>query len=293
MFGLEASGFVFGTRSSNFSAGSNGAGNPPIGVPFLGAVTGKEAANVVSFPGTFAGNVNIDYSSQLWGTEANFVLLTGSDQDYRLTLLAGFRYVDFQENLNINQNTTVLAGGAILFNGTPVTAPNGVQISDAFGTRNQFYGGQVGVRAGRDFDLFSVDVTGKLALGDMHEVVNIGGNSSLVTPTGVTNSVPGGLFALSSNSGVQKKEVFAVVPEVALRLGVILTPRLSMFIGGNFLFLSSVVRPGDQVDRSVNVANVPTSFAFGAAGGPTRPAAVFQQTTLWEAGVNFGFKFTY
>jgi len=292
--GFEASGFLFGKNSTNFNAGSNAAGSPPIGVPFLGAISGQEAVNMVAFPGTFAGTVNVSQTSQLWGAEGNFVAKANAGGDTRLTVLAGFRYLDLLENLDLTQNSTVLAGGGLLFNGvTKVAAPNGVQISDAFGTRNQFYGGQVGVQAGRDFGPFTIDVNGKIALGNMHEAVNIQGSSALVTPQGVTATVPGGLFAVASNSGHETKDVFAAVPEVELRLGYQLCQRLGVFVSGNFLYVSDVVRPGDQIDRTVNVTQVPTSFAFGLPGGPARPAPEFNHTGFWAAGINFGMKFSY
>ena len=131
--GFEASGFLFGSHSVNFGAGSDGNGNPPIGVPFFGAVSGQEAANMVAFPGAFAGLVNVSLSSQLWGTEANFLAKMDAGPSNRLIFYTGFRYVDLQENLDVTQNTTVLSGGGILFNGTTkVSALDGVLIFDTF-----------------------------------------------------------------------------------------------------------------------------------------------------------------
>jgi len=34
-------------------------------------------------------------------------------------------------------------------------------------------------------------------------------------------------------------------------------------------------------------------FAFGLAGGPTRPSAEFNQSSFWAVGINFGMKFSY
>jgi Putative beta barrel porin-7 (BBP7) len=59
------------------------------------------------------------------------------------------------------------------------------------------------------------------------------------------------------------------------------------------MYLSSVVRPGDQVDRTVNVANVPTSLAFGLPGGPASPAPQFVRTDFWAQGVTFGVLFKF
>ena len=127
----------------------------------------------------------------------------------------------------------------------------------------------------------------------MYQIVNIQGTSSLVTPQGVAATVPGGFFAVASNSGHFTKNVFAVVPEMDLSVAYQLTKHLGVFVGGDFLFLSSVVRPGDQIDRSVNVNQVPTSFAFGTPGGPNRPVAEFNQTSYWAIGLTFGLKLSF
>ena len=54
---------------------------------------------------------------------------------YRVDLLGGFRYFDLRERLNVGDLTTF-----------PEDGNAGYAISDQFGTRNQFYGGQLGAR---------------------------------------------------------------------------------------------------------------------------------------------------
>jgi hypothetical protein len=50
-------------------------------------------------------------------------------------------------------------------------------------------------------------------------------------------------------------------------------------VGYTFLYISSVVRPSDQIDRSVNIA--PPN---------TRPAFSFHATDFWTQGVNLGLE---
>src|SRR5207249_12039345 len=82
----------------------------------------------------------------------------------------------------------------------PVEDPTIREIVDNFTTRNNFYGGQVGLetefRHGRCF----VDMTGKIAAGVMNEFLSIEGRTRFVD-AGVTNIVPAGLLALETNSG--------------------------------------------------------------------------------------------
>ena len=69
-----------------------------------------------------------------------------SNCECELDLLLGFRYIDLDENLIIDQQTTILPGGNIFFNG--VNRTNGfLQLTDRFATRNNLLLGQVGARA--------------------------------------------------------------------------------------------------------------------------------------------------
>ena len=57
---------------------------------------------------------------------------------------------------------------------------------------------------------------------------------------------------MQSNIGHFSQSQFAVVPEIGVKLGYQLTPNLRLQAGYNFLFWSNVVRPGQQIDTSVN-----------------------------------------
>ena len=66
------------------------------------------------------------------------------------------------------------------------------------------------------------------------------------------------------------------------------TSNLTAFAGYSFLYLSSVARPGDQIDRSVNPTLIPTNPSFGVPFGPPRPAPIFNHTDFHAHGVNLG-----
>jgi hypothetical protein len=294
--GMQVSGFYM-SRGQTFSTTSDSNGNPSIGRPFVSAFTGAEQSFTVAFgdPAPFAsGDINTHLYTQFWGLEYDMVFAAADTPTSHRTWLVGFRYADLTENLSIMQDTNLLPGAGILFNGqTVVLSPNGVAITDIFHTRNQFYGGQVGVRQIFDFGRFSIDASAKLALGSVHQVVEIQGSSSIVNSGVVTASVPGGFLALDTNIGRTTADTFAVLPEVDLKMGYKITEWLTAVVGYNFMYLNSVVRAGDQIDRTVNITHVPTSLAFGLGGGSSNPAPQFNRTDFWAQGITMGLLFKY
>ncbi len=238
-------------------------------------------------PGQFGGFAHVDTRFHMGGAELNLLKdLIYCDQ-VKANLLGGFRYVDTTESLDIVSTSTLPnpANGA-----NPLVST----IGDSFRTHNQFIGGQLGfeaeLRRGRVF----LDMTGKIAAGDMHERLQVIGFTTSGTLTGLTSTtVPGGLFALPSNGGKASRNEFAYVPEGSLNLGYQWTQRISTYVGTNFLYLSRVLRPGDQIDPVVNPNQVPVSTTFGQNFGPTRPEPVVRQTDFWTAGVTFGMSIRY
>ncbi len=97
-------------------------------------------------------------------------------------------------------------------------------------------------------------------------------------------------FVQPTNLGTRGRDTFAVVPEVQVKAGWQVRPGVRTFASYNFLYWSSVARPGDQIDPVVNTNLVPTSTTFGNPGGPARPAFNFRETDFWAQGVNVGLQ---
>src|SRR4029079_4993268 len=130
-----------------------------------------------------------------------------------------------------------------------------------------FYGGQLGAKGGVRLGRFTADAVMKVALGTVHESLNIAGVKS-VAAGGLLIQAPVGIFTQPTNIGRYTQNAFAVVPEVQFFLGVDATSWLNLFVGYDFLYLSNALRPGQQIDRSINL----TQFAgVGPAAGPARP----------------------
>jgi hypothetical protein len=279
--GVEAGGFLLERRSDSTRLTDTPALTTALARPFVNAGTGAEDAIPIAFPGVLNGSVYAKASSRAWGADADFVVNCRKYSLYRVDLLGGFRYFDLLERLNVGDLST--------------DAPNntsGTAIFDQFGTRNQFYGGQVGARAVVNRGRLELTVASKLALGFTHEASEIGGTTTFFGGGMPTLNVPGGLLAEPSNSGRLTRDRFSVLSESTVAVGYRMTERLSASVGYNFLYLSDVARPAEQIDRTVNTSQL-SLLGGGLLVGAARPAREIVGTDYWLQGVQFGVSYKY
>jgi len=85
------------------------------------------------------------------------------------------------------------------------------------------------------------------------------------------------------------REAFAVVPEASVKLG-FECEHQRLFVGYDFTYLSDAVRPGDQIDRTVNVGQVPLVGGSPAFAGPERPRLVAKASDFWLDVLMFGLE---
>jgi hypothetical protein len=316
LWAIEGSGFLLERRAQGAQFSSDAGGTPLLALPFNNITTivnqlpsGTPAGYQVAVPGAFAGTIDVQTTTRLWGAEANGVRNLVACEGFRFDLLAGFRYVDLDEHLNIASQSQELAGGTLVFDPfrtggpVPATLPLGsvVTVADQFHTRNQFYGGQGGMQAEFTRGAFTVAVAAKLAVGPDHETVSVAGLSTARSPDGTTQSLPSGIFATTgTNTGRTTTNWFALSPEVDVRCGYHFTQCTFAFVGYNFLYLNNVVRPGTEVNQNVNLAFVPTSLSFRsfpaavASQAPLfQPAPLSKHEDFWAQGIEFGLEFKY
>jgi hypothetical protein len=291
-FGIEATGFVLETHTASFGIDSDRSGAPVIARPFFNAQTGQPDAEVITAPQTFLGGIDVFSDSRLWGAEANALANVYHSAAFRADILAGFRYLGLDENIRISQSSTLLANGTAGFFGTPVLPPDIISITDRFNTRNEFYGGQVGVRGEFCHGRWSLNLLGKVALGSTHEWVNISGSTKQTGPDGVTVGGPGGLLALATNSGLFSRNRFTVAPEVGTHVGLQISRHVSAQLGYTFLYWDRVARPGNEMNPVLNPGQIPSSPLFGT-GGPAQPARVFRDSEFWAQGLDCGLEFRF
>ena len=277
-WGVEASGFLLEEGSVHFAAGSDVNGNPPLFVPVFRTDLSREGTFIISSP-PLAGNINIDYVSRLWGIEGNLYCNLCRNECVDVDLLVGARYLDLQEKLELS-GTLTTSGGDI----TDV-------FDESFRTRNQFVGGQIGARIGRQYGPLFAVVTPKVALGSTHQVVDING-SITESGTGILpHTFPGAILTQPTNIGHQARDEFSVVPQVSLTVGWQICPWARVYAGYDFLYWNRVVRPGDQIDRNVNATQ--SVFEGAALVGPATPTPRFNSTEFYVQGVSAGVQFRY
>lgn len=284
---IETKLFGLASQRSSFATGGNSTalGSPGIRIPVFNTVpytpgsatdlTLSENGLPVSIPGIIAGKVLITNSVSLWGLDAVSVLNIYRSAMWELNALAGFQYLDLSENFNLTDSIVGIS--------SPFLGQSG-SVSDHFRTRNQFYGAALGLRARGSWGRFAIDVTGRVGLGASHEVLNVSGAFQAVNFTASSGSQ--GIFAQPSNSGRRSSNNFAVVPEFEVKLGYELTQSVRLTLGYNFLYYSSVVRPGNQISH-----NIPKGQIFeqgGASVSSTSPAALFNKTDFFAQGLSVG-----
>jgi len=284
--GVEGYFFMLESRSQTFSA--TGAGDSNLERPFFNTTLGRQDAQQVAFPGVLAGTVTASAGSQnLLGAglllHCNLIDRAGPAGSFRLDAVGGFRYLHLDEGLGIEEFLKATNPASAVALGTLIT------VNDGFGTRNDFYGGDLGLEAQYRLGRFSLNVLGKLALGSTQEEVNISGFTAVLTPAGSSSVMPGGLLALSSNIGRHEDSHFSLVPELNVTVGYQVTERVRVTAGYSFLYWTDVVRPGRQIDLDVNQTLIPPAMPSGSP----RPAFDFNRSGLWAQGINVGLEFRF
>ena len=157
---------------------------------------------------------------------------------------------------------------------------------DSFTTRNRFYGPQVGGNWHWDRGRFGIDLTMKMAVGGMTQETSIDGGSTALLPSGARIDRPGGLLALSSNMGDFSRTRLAWLRDTTLNVSYRLTDNVQLRLGYEFFWVSSVLRPGQQIDQGVNPTLLP--FNPGPVSGPIRPWYRPDGEIFWMHGINLG-----
>jgi hypothetical protein len=310
-WGVEGSGFLFARAQRTLTAVSDQNGNPELVRPIIDAVTAATILVPVSVPDQLVGSLSATATLNYEGAEANVVAgLVRSG--WRLDALAGYRFLDLRESLNILQQGQVIAGAGLntgpLGISGPATAALGggtaFLVSDRFHTSNEFNGCQVGLRAQCFYQAVDLQVVGKIGVGDNRQEVQAQGGTVVTTPLGTVvpsgglagfSSNSSGLLVQPSNAGTFGRDRASLISEMALIAGAQVTPHVRLTIGYMALYWGGVVRPGDQIDTVINRAQVPLSSTFspGPVPGPARPAVLFRTSELWAQGLVLGIELSY
>ena len=296
-FGYYASGFATEQKANIFRGSSDITGQPLLARPFIDAQTGAQSSLLVSFPTFSSGQIEVYTRSQTFGAELGpminlFRSCPGDCRMYDVNLLMAFRYLELDEELRIQQASQLLPGAFVPFDGKQYSFPATIGVLDQFSTLNQFYGGQVGFNTSIRRNRWYLDMTAKVALGVMHQNVDIVGQSSLSTGN-VTSRIPAGLFANSTNTGHYDNDEFGVIPEFSGKIGYTWRSWLSTTVGYNVIYINRVVRPGNIFNPVVDPVLVPTSPSYGVGVATPVPQHVLNQSDFFLQGVTFGLNIRY
>ncbi|HVK19014.1 MAG TPA: BBP7 family outer membrane beta-barrel protein [Fimbriiglobus sp.] len=289
--GLAFTYLFLGTRTSSASVARSGSSRGQfVARPIINATTGQPDVIPVAVPGAFGGLVEANTTTRVTGWEITGVANLFAGPQLRLNALAGYRYFMVNEGLRIGQtNLFPPVPGQVL----PVLTSS----ADQFDAHNRFHGGQLGLTADLTRGPVFVEVTGKVALGESIMVVRVSGQSVAV-PLGLPLQPPqffdGGVLGQPSNSGRTVRSEFAVLSEAVVKVGYRFRDRSRFYVGYNFLYLSEAVRPGDQVDTTVDPSQVPLLGRASADDAmAARPSPVLNRSDFWAQGLIFGLEYRY
>ncbi|MFM7151743.1 MAG: BBP7 family outer membrane beta-barrel protein [Gemmataceae bacterium] len=285
--GVEGVAFFLGEKSRNFGYDSEKFGSPMLARPVINGLTNQESSAVVTYPSLAEGDIYVGNDLFLWGMEANCVGHAYTGGLVAFDCVLGYRFLNLVEHLDILANNTILPGGIGFFQGQVVPAGASLEVQDHFRTNNQFHGVNMGGRFTYRWERWVADVQGKVALGANCQTQTNAGQT-LLNPGFNTIYGNGGLLVLPTNQGEFNRTRFAVVPEAGVNIACLVTHAIRFTIGYRFLYVSDVIRPGDQVSRVVNPRLVPTSPLFTGSGGPAVPQPTFQSTDFWAQGLTLG-----
>lgn len=255
------------------------------------------------------GGVKTIATSSLWGVKGVFFAdpLVGELDagGIAIDVTFGYRYLNLAENFTITSSLQPVDQVALGIVGSPTLTLNfgGQQfgvgnvtvVQDKFIARNNFNGGQLGLRSSYAVGPFIVNGTFDVAIGKTYQVITIGGVSTLFREQDFPIPIEGGILALPTNSGRYTHAGWSVVPEVGVNLEWPIFNWLRVHAGYNFLYWSNLVRPASQISRNIDTRQVPTDIDYSPNinTGATQPAFLFSRTDFWAQGLNAGFAITY
>jgi len=289
--GLEVSYLFLGAATGGRHLSETGLpGSQALSFPFVNAANGAESSASIALatnPG-FGGTVDVHTTTRLQGWEVTAGTDFGNFGRVHVIGLGGYRYLGLNESFRVSTSRM----------NTDPTVGEVFQTTDNFSTSNAFHGGQVGLRADIGAGPVTFNATGKVALGDVRQKTNISGSTITndFTGFGAVQTFNSGYLATGTNSGSFGRDRIAVVPECQFAANWQPTCWLRLSLGYQFLYLSSVARPTDQIDRPINTSQSPAFLVDPSQTlvGPARPALLpVAHSDFWVQGLTAGMEFKF
>jgi len=281
-FMLEHSVTQFGVQSA-FGGGASG--GQILARPFFDALDDQWIASLIAFPNfvdefgnviNLSGGVEVESRSEVQGAGGGGRHLMWVDFDHckRLFVVGGYRFYRFVDRLGINDSVEPVGG--FFAPGTRINT------SDSFGVENEFHGGEIGLACEMRHNCFTIDVLGRVALGNNRQQVSIDGSTVVFDGTD-SLYFNEGLLAQRSNIGVHNRDRFAIIPEVQVNLGYQINGNIKARVGYTMIYWFDTLRAGDQIDLQVNLNQ-------GVQPQPAVPTVPFTTADWWLQGINAGLE---
>lgn len=280
--------FKVGNRNTSFSAGPTDF--QFLGIPFLNTDFGPQLAREDAFNLTVPpsplrgqasqGQVSVSLRGDVESWEVLGLFLSETGCNYRRDWLVGYRNFGLGESLSLTASTVIVAvdENSQLPLGTTTT------FNDEFDVENRFHGLDLGMTGSYHQGAWSMDYLAKIAFGLMTTDLDISGSALTGAPGSITLPLVGGLLSQESNIGSHDDSTFAVIPELNLNLGYGVTPNMDITVGYSFIWVSSIVRAGDGIDRTVDEGFLGDLDPINS----NRPGVDFDTDTYFLHGFNFG-----
>jgi hypothetical protein len=284
IFGGDDSFFYLFPNTSTYANSSGG--NTLLAVPYTNVLTNLPASAVLAIPGQSAVTYTAAVKDNVLGGDTNLRLAVVRNSYLQVCALAGLRYLQVNEALNITTDVT---------SPTTVSPGQGVGLVSysVFNSKNEFYGGQLGGDMSFCHNGFTLDLGAKLALGWTHEQATIDGSSVVNVPGVHPVSYAATALALPTNIGNYTRNPFTFVPEGNLTLGYQFTSHIRATVGYTFIYTTHAILPGDLIDTGINPTVAARALLQTPVVGPSRPLFPNSDSTFWVQGATAGLEFRY
>lgn len=277
--GVEAGFTYLPGQSSSFFFSSDD--NAILARPYINATSEDPEAVLVAFPGNSTGTITVtSKSGALYETHLDLSERIWEVGGMRAEALFGYRFVSFSDKLRIAQHID-----SLLLPGTSIDS------LDDFDAKNRFHGLDLGLRGTYAWtDRLSLNLLGKVAVGNMHRTVTIRGQQVTTVAPDPPVTASGGVYALDSNIGKHTRNDWTVLPEAAANLTYQLRSNIHLRLGYSLLYLTKAARADNQIDFFVNPDLFPPA---NPAATPQRPHFQIRNADFWVQTLNLGLDVTF
>jgi hypothetical protein len=114
--GFEGSYFFLPSESRKRAVASTGVdGSLFLGIPYVDAVTGLAAIDLIASPGAFSGEAGYSFRNWMQNAELNVLTSYSCGFDFDVAFLGGFRYWNYDENFKFETSSPTLGSTTSIF----------------------------------------------------------------------------------------------------------------------------------------------------------------------------------